>query len=326
MHRTPSRSICRSTFFACAVMSFLCVGPFAGLAQAAEPIFPPASRVGLAPPPAFVVSTTFYGFQHNDKQASIVIAELPGYAFESIEKEVTDQAAKNPGTVDRQPIELGEGARAFLLKGAETTPQGPLLKWTLVANSNNVTALVTALIPEAVKDVAPEAALLAALSSVRIRAAVPLEEQLGVLPFLLDDLSGFRILRVQPGAAAMLTDGPKDVIESAEQPIFLVSLTPMQAAPSAAERDGFSRRLIGETPGLKDMRIVRSEPLRIANQQGHEVLIEAKDAKTGADINAVQWLRFGSGSLLRMFGIARKDDWEETYSRFRKVRDGVGQR
>lgn len=322
MHRISSRS----TVLAFAVIAVLCAGPLAGRAAGAETVFPPASRVGLVPPPSFVVSTTFYGFRHNDRQASIVIAELPGYAFESIEKEVADQAEKNPGTVDRRSIELGEGARGFLLKGSETTPQGPLLKWTLVATANNVTALVTALIPEAVQDVAPEAAILATLSSVRIRASVPVEEQLGVLPFLMDDLAGFRILRVQPGTAAMLTDGPKDAIEGAEQPIFLVSLTPMPAVPPVAERDGFSRRLIGETPGVKEMRIVRSEPLRIANQQGHEVLIEAKDVKTGADINAVQWLRFGSGSLLRMFGVARKDDWDETYSRFRKVRDGVGQR
>ena len=89
-------------------------------------------------------------------------------------------------------------------------------------------------------------------------------------------------------------------------------------------RDGMARRLMGETPGLKDMKMIRSGGLRIANQQGHEILVEAKDAKSGTEVQAVQWLRFGSGTLLRIVGVARKDGWDATFARFRKVRDGVG--
>jgi hypothetical protein len=70
--------------------------------------------------------------------------------------------------------------------------------------------------------------------------------------------------------------------------------------------------------------VTRSEPLRIANQQGHEVIVEAKDAKTGADVTAVQWLRFGSGTLLRILAISRKDAWDANYPRFRHLRDGIG--
>ena len=157
MHRMSRRS----TLFSPVLATLLCVGLLTGRATAAEPVFPPASRIGLVPPASFVVSTTFYGFRHNDRQANIVIAELPGYAFESIEKEVADQLEKTPGVVDKRAIDLKEGTRGFLLKGSETTPQGPLHKWTLVATANNVTALVTALIPEAVQDVAPEPAILA---------------------------------------------------------------------------------------------------------------------------------------------------------------------
>jgi hypothetical protein len=295
-------------------------------AWAADPVFPPALRVGIVAPPGFVQSPNFPGFQHSEKQASIVMAELPGYAFENIEKEIANELQKNPQAVDRRPIELKDGARGFLLKGTENGPQGSIFKWTLVATAHNVTALVTALVPEQVQDVAPEPAILASFGTLTIRAAVPLEEQLRVLPFTMRELAGFRILRVQPGAAAMLTDGPKDVIESAEQPIMLVSYGQAGNLPPQAERDGFARRLIGETPGLKDMKIVRSEPLRMANQQGHELVLEAKDAKTGVDIQAVQWLRFGSNSLLRIFGLARKDGWDPTFRRFRQVRDGIGPR
>ena len=64
-------------------------------ARTADAVFPPASRLGLAPPPGFVVSSNFLGFQHSDKQATIIMAELPGYAFETIEKEVAAELKKD---------------------------------------------------------------------------------------------------------------------------------------------------------------------------------------------------------------------------------------
>ena len=36
----------------------------------------------------------------------------------------------------------------------------------------------------------------------------------------------------------------------------------------------------------------------------------------------VQWLRFGSGGLVQMFGIARKDQWAGVLPRMRALRDG----
>jgi hypothetical protein len=199
-----------------------------------------------------------------------------------------------------------------------------VLKWTLVALVNDVTALVTAVVPEAVQEAAPDAVVRAAFATLEVRT-VPADEQLAALPFTLADLGGFRIARVQPGTAAMLTDGPKDSIESGEQPLLLLSIS-LGQPPQPAERDAFARRLIGATPGLKDVRVVRSEPLRIGGHQGHEILVEAKDAKSGNDITAVQWLRFGSGGFLRVIGLASKEVWPSVFPRMRRVRDGIDTR
>jgi hypothetical protein len=248
---------------------------------------------------------------------------LPGYAFENIEKEITGELARNPMAGNRSDLTLKDGGRAFLLTGVQHGPQGPVSKWTMIAKTSDVTAVVTALVPEAVAEVASDAAMRAAFATLTVRT-VPVEEQLAVLPFSLQDLAGFRILRVQPQAAAMLTDGPKDTIEAAEQPLLLLAISPAPEQPRPEDRDGMARRLMGETPGLKDMKMIRSGGLRIANQQGHEILVEAKDAKSGTEVQAVQWLRFGSGTLLRIVGVARKDGWDATFARFRKVRDGVG--
>ncbi|MBX6426267.1 MAG: hypothetical protein IRZ09_10160 [Variibacter sp.] len=290
-----------------------------------EPVFPPASRIGLAPPPGFVPAPDFPGFRHSEKRASILIAELPGSAFDTIEKQVSADLEKDtPVPVTRTDVTFKDGGTGFVLHGRPNSPQGPVLRWTLVARIGGLTAVVTAIVPEQVQDVVSDAAIRASLATLTVRPVVPLEEQLSVLPFAMHDLGGFRIVRVEPGGAALLTDGPNDVIEIAEQPLLLVAISPLMTQPQPSERDGFARRLFGEIAGLKEVRVMRSEPLRVAGQQGHEILAEAKDAKTAADVTAVQWLRFGTGTLLRIVGIARKDAWPALYPRFRQVRDGIG--
>ena len=49
--------------------------------------------------------------------------------------------------------------------------------------------------------------------------------------------------------------------------------------------------------------------MRIGGQPGHEVRAQAKDVQTGADVELVQWLRFGTGAYLRILGFAPKEKW-----------------
>lgn len=302
-----------SVLFAASVLS--------GAAWAADPVFPSASRIGLVPPPDFVVSGAFVGFQHTEKQVRLVIAELPDYAYEKLAEQADQQKT---GALKREDVTLAGGTPGILLSGVDESAQGPVLKWTLLMRDKQVTALISAMVPDAVKDAAPEAAVRAALLSTTVRERVPTEEQLSVLPFTLHNLADLRIVRVQPGSAALLTDGPNDTVEPTQQPLLIVSIGPMQNAPTGAERDSFARRVFSDLPGMKDVKIVRAEPLRVAGAQGYEIVAEGKDAESGTDLNAVQWLRFGVGTLLRIVGVSRKDAWDKDFNRFRAVRDGVG--
>lgn len=305
-----------------ALLAALASAPLSS-ALAADPVFPAVSRIGLVPPPDFEPSAQFSGFQHKEKQATILLAELPALAYEAIEKDVVNQIKSDqPGAPTRTDVKV-KGGEGFILYGVPSSPQGPVLKWSMVLKYPELTALVTVLIPEAVKDVVSAETVRAALDTVAVRT-VPNDEMLAALPFSLNDLAGMRIVRVQPGSAVMLTDGPKDGVEASEQPLLIISIAPMQQPPQPNERDSVARRLLGDIPGLKEAKITRSEPLRIAGQQGFETLIEAKDAKTEQDVRAVQWLRFGTGTLVRMIGISRREGWSEVFNRFREVRDGLG--
>jgi hypothetical protein len=52
-------------------------------------------------------------------------------------------------------------------------------------------------------------------------------------------------------------------------------------------------------------------------------MADAQDARTGADVKVVQWLRFGGGGFLQMIGIAPVDSWTAILARLRTVRDSV---
>ncbi|BAT61765.1 hypothetical protein GJW-30_1_04326 [Variibacter gotjawalensis] len=297
---------------------------WSAVAFAQEPTYPATLRVGIVPPPNFVASPTFPGFEHNDRAIRMLLSELPGYVFEGLQKEVDEDLKKAPGLITREDVELKSGAKGFILKGTLNSPQGPVFKWTMAVRSGDITGIVVVEVPDAVKEFAPYDAVRASLDTVTIRQTVPNEEYLAALPFAINDLAGYRFVRVQPGNAAMLTEGPKDAVEIIEQPLIMITIAPMPQQPKPEERDGIARRLLGETGALKDVRVTQASPLRIANQQAYELQIDAKDAKSNNDLKAIQWIRFGQGTIMKIFAVTNKDAWETHYPRLRQLRDGIG--
>ena len=165
----------------------------------------------------------------------------------------------------------------------------------------------------------------AALATLAVRPVVPVDEQLGLLPFKVGDSAGFRVAGVVPGRAVMLSDAPADAPGppgATLEPHLLVTIAPGGPAQNA-ERDAFARDVFATIPNLKEIRITTSEPLRMGGQQGHQILANARDASSGEALTVVQWLRFGGSAFLQLVGIARAEAWKDAYPRFRSVRDGI---
>jgi hypothetical protein len=295
-------------------------------ARAADVVYPPGSRIGLAPPPGLATSKTFFGYEDPDNNVAMMVVALPVQAYADLDRAMNAEALKRQGVTfeTREPLALASG-QAFLVVGRQEVEKTQVTKWFLVASSPTLTALVTMQVPDAAKALYPDAAIRAALTTLAIRPAVPIEEQLGLVPFKVDELAGFRIAGVIPGRAVMLSDAPADRAgppEAATEPHIFVAVAPGGPAQSS-ERDNFARELFATFPNLKDIRIVSSEPLRMGGQQGHQILANAKDATGAATLTVVQWLRFGGGVYMQMVGIARTDAWKDAYPRFRSVRDGI---
>jgi hypothetical protein len=282
----------------------------------------------MVPPAGMVPSDAFDGFADPGKDAAILIAVLPAAAYSQIEKTLDVDALKKQGVnlEKREAMQLSFG-KGILLTGRQVADKAHYRKWMLVASASDLTALVTVQVPE--KDnVYPDKVVRAALATLSVRADVPEQEELSLLPFAVADLAGFHIDGVIRGRALMLGDpgNPGDPAKAAADSSLETRLL-IAAVPGgpreADDRANFARQSFGDIGGIRDVRLTVSEPLRINGQSGFQTMAEAKDARTGTDVMVVQWLRFGAGGFLQMVGIAHADAWPSALARLRTVRDSI---
>ena len=309
----------RRTLFGALALAALTVTP----ALAADPVFPTSSRVGLVPPAGFVPSTRFAGFENQQANAAILLLTMPNEAYDEVEKNFTNETLKSLGmeVVTREAMTFKDGKGVFVA-GPMEQAGSKRYESRMIANLSGVTALVSVQMLESSRATVTDAMVKDALKTLAVRPQVPEAERLAILPYKIGELSGFRVVISSHDGTAVLTLGPKDATEKVEQPFMLMSVVTGEA-PKPDERDKVARQAFGSAPGIKDIRITRSEPLRIGQSQGHEIIAEAKDATSNVDVTAVQWLRFGTNAHLKIFAIAKKSDWNVVYPKLRAIRDGI---
>jgi hypothetical protein len=316
---------------AAALMASLLFAFFAFAASAAEPVFPTGSRVGLVPPGGMIASKTFPGFVDTDNKAAILITALPSGAYAEMEKTLTPDALKKQGiTADkRETLQLAIG-NAVLITGTQVAPDKTTYrKWLLLAAAHDLTAVVSVQVPDQ-STTYSDAAVRAAFNTLALRNTIPDTELLAMLPFKVGDLAGFRVANVIPGRAMLLIDNPDypHMVATQDLPEYLYDARcTIVAAPGGSSdkeaRANVARAAFASIGGIKDVQITMAEPVRLDHQDGFETVAHAKDAKTGADLMVVQWLRFGRGSFLQMVGIARAAVWEDELSRLRTMRASI---
>jgi hypothetical protein len=299
-------------------------------ARADEPVFPPGSNIGLVPPPGMAVAKTFPGFIDTEKNSGILVGMMPLAAYDDMEKTLADDALKKQGiTVEtRESLQLSIGKGVLVIGTEIGQDKTKYRKWLVLVKTNDLTALVTMQEP-AQSQAYPDSVVRASLASIAERQSVPDAEFLSLLPFTIGDLAGFKVVKVVPGRALILVDPPKDPHPAAtpgappyDDARFIVAVIP--GGPTTdEERANFARFSFNSIPGIKDVHLTMSEPIRIDSQQGFETVAQAKDAHLGVDLVVVQWLLFGSGQFLQMVGISRADIWGTELPHLRTMRDSI---
>ena len=311
----------RAFFARAAVLAGLALA--AAPADAANPVYPLASHVGLVAPGAMKPSERFRGFEDPATGASILILEVPAQAYPEVEKQMTAEALKKQGMTEekRENVTLTVG-KGLLIVGEQAVDAKKMRKWVFLATGAEVGALIAVQVPDEARGKYTDADVRTALMSMSVRPSVPIDEQMRLLPISLDNLSGMRPFSMLPNGTLFLTDGAKDPPDVAAAPLLIISVAP-GGPQEPTDRANFARNLFTGLNDFKDLQIRSADMLRLDNQQTHEIQAEAKDVKTGVPMKLVQWVRFGNGAFIRFVGIARTDAWTQAFPQFRAVRDGV---
>src|SRR5215216_1298756 len=238
----------------------------AGAALATEAVFPPGSRIGLAPLAGMAPSKRFTGFEDAGQGVAFTFVEMPPDAYREIASGLTAERLKEQGVElkTREELKLGD-RNAVLAAGEQKLGELTLRKWFLVVEDPSLTALVIGqALPEAQSR--PAAAIKAALTTLAIRPPLAIEDQVSALPFRLTERAGFRAVRTMAGNALLLTEGPKDVVVNAEQPVAILAQS-TGPAPPPPQRDAFARSALLSNAIFRDAVVERSQGFRLRSEE-----------------------------------------------------------
>jgi hypothetical protein len=292
-------------------------------AFAADAIFPPGIRVGMAPLVGLVPAKTFDGFESDDHAIRVLVAELPANAYD----EVMNAFKVNPagtGGVKPENIETAAGTAYYTVETA-TNGATSVRRYSMILPGGTFSGYVAVQVPENASKIYTDEAVRKMFASAIVRKEVPVEEQLSRMPFNITNLGDFKNIRtLAAGSAIILADGDENTgFEPA--PFMVIGL--IGTAPAQPEdRDRFAQETARAIPGVRGARITMSEPLRIDGMAGYETRVDAVSGKDNTAVTVVQWLRFGGPTVMRIIGSAPRDQWEKAFPRFRAVRDGIAQR
>jgi len=291
-------------------------------AVAAELVFPPGLRIGLEPAGDLKLAHQFPGFEDPARNVTVTIFDLPSSAFHELETAAFNN--NQLANVKRESFPFANGI-GFLISGSSQQNGVTIYRWSLLSQAvggtvQNLTALINVQVAESARSTYSDEVVRKMLASVNFRTA-PIQEQLSLLPFKLGDLAGFRVMQVLPTGSVILAEDGSD--RSAAQPFMIVSIE--RGGPAeAGDRATFSRDLLANAP-VRDLTLQSAESMRINGMPGYEIRAQGKDP-TGAPVSVVQWLRFGTGSFLRVIGVSPTEKWNGTFERFRALRDGIAAR
>jgi hypothetical protein len=289
-------------------------------AFAADVTYPPGVRVGLTPLVGLVKAKTFSGFESDDHAVKVLVTELPADAYNEVKTALSANPVAPNGSTP-QTIETSAGLAYYTV---ETGKDGAttIRRYSMMLSGGTFSGYVAVQVPDNATKIYSDDAVRQMFASAVVRKEVPVDEQLGLLPFKLTEMSNFKNVRtLAPGAAVVIADG--DEASGFEPAPFMVIGIIGAKPPNPDDRARFAQEAATRIPGIRDAKITMSEPIRIDGQQAYETRIDATSGKDNTQVTVVQWLRFGGSNMLRIIGSSPRDQWSNAFPRFRAVRDGI---
>lgn len=295
-------------------------------------VFPPGLGIGLVPPADMKPSQRFPGFEDEERQSAIMMSEMPPELFAAMEKDLREPAQEPEGfkLISREawPVEGGKGV---LVVASQVVDGETIHKWVLARGTPASAAAVTFQVSEKALDHYDDEIVRRTLRSITLRNHAELLADAQELPFVVDetlddasadDSTGFRITRVIPGHSVMLTDGPKDLVQGAEQPVIVIG-GGRAAIVGKLEQDRFARQSFASLAGVRGVQVRRGEGVTRDGVEWHEIEADGQDTETGSKLRVYQAIRFERSDFIRFVLVVRENGYDESQRFFERMRNAV---
>lgn len=290
-------------------------------ALAADAVYPPGLRLGMVPLVGLNTAKTFPGFESEDGSVKVLITELPPAAYGEVVGAFNANPAGSNG-VKPDKIETQAGLAYFTTESGKAGTTA-VKRYSMIVPGTGFSGYVAVQVPENASKIYTDDAVRQMFATAVTRKEVSADEQIGLMPFKITDLAGFKDIRtLVPGSSLILADGNESSGYESKPFIILglIGATPQQAD----DRARFAQEAALQIPGVRESRITMSEPIRINGQPGFETRIDGVSGKDKTPVTVVQWIRFApGGASLRIIASAPRDQWSDAFTRFRTVRDGI---
>lgn len=271
-------------------------------ALAAQPVTPPGSRIAMTPPPGFIVSKSFKGFERRDLSASVTMMEFPPGAYEETRRRIAGGAMAQNGVKTRPTAQLKNMTfKTFLIEGEQRANNVLLKKWILLLDATSFTGMVVVTAPKSAADHISEPVVRAALASLRINDTA-VGDPHAMLPYIFDRENRFKYEKVLVGHAVLLKESPPPPEGRGDDAAMLI--TYKQQAVASQHHIKLGEFALSSFHALKVDAILNRKPVTVGGLTGHEYYATGKNPKTGEPLNIVMFMLFTADRYFVLMGFA----------------------
>jgi len=251
---------------------------------AAQAIRVTGTSVALAPPPGFVPSSRFPGFERADLQSSVMVTEIPGPVAEVSRGMTAPQLATRGMTLISSTRQLVDGRQALLLKVSQPAGGMTVHKWMIVSGDEKTTVMIVATFPKEVESQIGDA-MKDSLLTARWRVAAVAPDHFEGLPFRVSSTTSLKIAG-RMSNMLMLTESGQMGPQGPTAAVFVVgsSLAPVDLSDLKA----FAVTRASQTKQLKNLRVSEQGATAIGNESAYELVAEGTDIATGRLVTLYQ--------------------------------------
>jgi hypothetical protein len=242
------------------------------------------TSVALAPPPGFVPSSRFPGFERADLQSSVMVTEIPGPVADVSRGMTAAHLATRGMTLISSTRQLVDGREAVLLKVSQPAGGMTVHKWMIVLGDARTTVMIVGMFP---KEHEPQIgdAMKDSLLTARWGAAAAPPDHFEGLSFRISPTTSLKIAG-RMSNMLMLTESGQMGPQGPTAALFVVgtSLAPVDLSDLKA----FAVTRASQTKQLKGLRVSEHGASAIGNETAYELVAEGTDMATGRLVTLYQ--------------------------------------